>query len=57
MGLNMNNGRAIFFQVQDCNTRANLWQNIYPTNIKNDNTSAAMSFFPPDTNKTNNFIN
>ena len=40
--LNMNNGRARFFQIQDRNTRANLCKNIYPETIEKDNEATAM---------------
>ena len=42
MTLNMNNGRARFFQIQDRNTQANLCKNIYPETIEKDNEATAM---------------
>ena len=34
-----------FLQIQDLITRANLFKNIYPTTIKNDNGAVGMRFF------------
>ena len=43
MTLNMNNGRARFFQIKDLNTRANLCEKyFFPATIKNDNGAVVM---------------
>ena len=43
MTLNMNNGRARYFQIKDLNTRANLCKNIFNQEpSKNDNGAVVM---------------
>ena len=55
--LDMKNGRAIFSQIQDRNTRANFCKKWFlSTKYKNDNEAAATINFLYDTNGTTNFI-
>ena len=50
-------GAPYFFQIQDCNTQANLCKNnFYPATIKNDNGSFATRFVLCGANGTNNSI-
>ena len=52
--LNMNNGRATFFQIQDRTTRAHLCKNnFYPEIIVSDYGAVTMIFLY-DVNRTNN---
>ena len=42
MTLNIKNGHAIFFQIEDLDTRANFCEEwFYPASIKNDNLAVA----------------
>ena len=57
MTLNMKNGCARFFRIEDLDTRANLCEKNYPASIKNDNGAVVMRKKMCDTNGTNNSIN
>ena len=58
MTLNLNNGRAVFFQIKDLDARANVCKNVLnPATIKKDNGAVATKKNLCDTNGTNNYIN